>query len=107
MDITFVNGNNVWKFHDNMMIGTLWKRVTDGRTDRRMDRRMDSSAFSAAWSQLKIWYIAEAWITRGNRQNDVNIQFCHMYDITDWDGAINLLGVFSWVKKKTEYIMWP
>ena len=34
MDITFVNGNNSWKFHDTMR-GTLWKwcqRQTDGRT---------------------------------------------------------------------------
>ena len=31
MDITFVNGNNYWKFHDDTMTGTLWKRWTDGQ----------------------------------------------------------------------------
>ena len=50
MDITFVNGNNSWKFHDDTMTGTLWKKgVTDGRTDGRTDR----SVLRAAWSQLK------------------------------------------------------
>ena len=38
MDITFVHCNNAWKFHDDTMMGTWWKRC-DGRTDRRMDRR--------------------------------------------------------------------
>ena len=36
MDITFVNGNNSWKIHDDTMTGTLWKRChrrTDGRTE--------------------------------------------------------------------------
>ena len=36
MDITFVNGNNSRKFHDDKMTGTLWKRCnrrTDGQTD--------------------------------------------------------------------------
>ena len=35
--ITFVNGNNSWKFHDDVMTGTLWKRCrrwSDGRMDR-------------------------------------------------------------------------
>ena len=31
IDITLVNGNNSWKFHDDMTRGTLWKRC-----DRRM-----------------------------------------------------------------------
>ena len=26
MDITFLNGNNSWKFHDNTLTGTLYKR---------------------------------------------------------------------------------
>ena len=36
MDITFVNGNNSWKIHDNTMTGTMWKRC-----HRRMDRRTE------------------------------------------------------------------
>ena len=41
MDITLVNSNQSWKFHDNTMRGTLSKRcdrqTTDGRTDRQTD----------------------------------------------------------------------
>ena len=37
MNITFVIGNNSWKFHDDMITGTLWKRC-DRQTDRRTDR---------------------------------------------------------------------
>ena len=38
MDNNFVNGNNSWKFQDDTMTGTLWKRC-DGRTDRRTDEQ--------------------------------------------------------------------
>ena len=44
MDITFDHGNNSWKFHDDTMMGTWWKRCdrqTDGRTDRQTDRQTD------------------------------------------------------------------
>ena len=34
MDVTFINGNNSWKFHDDTMIGKLWKRW-HRRTNRR------------------------------------------------------------------------
>ena len=57
IDITFLNGNNSWKFHDDTMRGTLWKRCdrqTDRQTDRRTDGRTDWSVCRAAWSQLKI-----------------------------------------------------
>ena len=40
MFITFVNGNDSWKFHDNTMKRTLWKRCdrrTNGQTDGRTD----------------------------------------------------------------------
>ena len=40
MDITFVNGNGLWKFHDDTMTGTLSKRC-DRRTDRQTDGPMD------------------------------------------------------------------
>ena len=52
MDITFVNGNHSWKFHDDTMTGTLWKRC-HRQTDRRTGRRMDRCVLRAAWSQLK------------------------------------------------------
>ena len=48
MDVTFVIGNNSWKFHDDAMMGTWWKRC-DGRTDRQRDW----TSHIAAWSQLK------------------------------------------------------
>ena len=40
MDITSDHGNNSWKFHDDTMMGTWWKRCdrqTDGRTDGQTD----------------------------------------------------------------------
>ena len=40
VDITFVIGNNSWKFHDDTMMGTYWKRC-DGQTDRQTDRQKD------------------------------------------------------------------
>ena len=40
MDITSDNGNISWKFHDDTMMGTWWKRC-DGRTDRQTDRQTD------------------------------------------------------------------
>ena len=40
MDITFVIGNNSWKFHDDTITGTLWKRC-DRQTDRQTDGRTD------------------------------------------------------------------
>ena len=42
MDITSVNGNYWWKFHDDMMTRTLWKRCDgrkNGRTDGQTDRK--------------------------------------------------------------------
>ena len=38
MDINFVKGNNPWKFHDDMMTGTCWKRC-DGQTYRQTNRQ--------------------------------------------------------------------
>ena len=53
MDITSVIGNNSWKFRDDMMTGTQWKRCdkqTDGRTSGRTDRQTDRKRCS--WSCL-------------------------------------------------------
>ena len=36
MDITFVIGDNTWKFHDDTMMGAWWKRC-DGQTDWRTE----------------------------------------------------------------------
>ena len=55
MDITSDDGNNSWKFHDDTMMGTWWKRC-DGQTDGRTDRRTDWTSHIAAWSQLKKHY---------------------------------------------------
>ena len=56
MDITFDRGDNSWKFHDDTMMGTWWKRC-DRQTDRQMDRQTDgrteNTICRAAWSQLK------------------------------------------------------
>ena len=54
-DVFFVIGNNSWKFHDDTMIGTWWKRC-DGQTDGRTDRQTDWTIHRAAWSQLKKGY---------------------------------------------------
>ena len=51
MDITFIYGNNSWKFHDDKMTGTLLKKMW--QTDGQMDR----SFLRAAWSQLKTYII--------------------------------------------------
>ena len=56
MDITFDHGNNSWKFHDDTMMGTWWKRCdrqTDRQTDGRTDARTENTICRAAWSQLK------------------------------------------------------
>ena len=56
MVITSDHGNNSWKFHDDTMMGTWWKRC-DRRTDRQADGRTDWTSHIAAWSQLKThWY---------------------------------------------------
>ena len=43
MEIAIVNGNNFWKFHDDTMSGTLWKKVlqTDRQTDGQTDGRTE------------------------------------------------------------------
>ena len=56
MDVTFVIGNNSWKFHDDTMMGTWWKRC-DGRTDGWTDW----TSHIAAWSQLKIMASVQIW----------------------------------------------
>ena len=47
--ITSVIGNNSWKFHDDTMRGTLWKRC-----NRQTDWQTERSVLRAAWSQLKM-----------------------------------------------------
>ena len=74
MDITFDHGNNSWKFHDDTMMGTWWKRC-DRRTDRRTDRQTENTICRAAWSQLKIF---ELW----NWKVHCIIQGTHYSDVT-------------------------
>ena len=57
MDVTFVIGNNSWKFHDDAMMGTWWKRC-DGRTDRRTDGLNQSYSCSvAAKNSIHQWLL--------------------------------------------------
>ena len=37
MDVTYVIGDNSWKFYDDTMMGNSQKGVTDGRTDGQTD----------------------------------------------------------------------
>ena len=37
MNIPFVNGNNSWKFNDDLIKGTLWNGVTNWQTDGRTE----------------------------------------------------------------------
>ena len=56
MDLTLVQCDNSWKFHDDTMMGTWSKRCdrrTDGQTDGQTDRRTENTIHRAAWSQLK------------------------------------------------------
>ena len=89
MDITSVIGNNSWKFHDDTMTGTLWKRCnrrTDGLTDRRTDR---ISVLGAAWSQLKaLWGVFQSvhqlWNGRSNNpalRTDIQDMQCMYFKI--------------------------
>ena len=64
MDITSDHGNKSWKFHDDTMMGTWWKRCdrrTDRQTDGRTDGRKDWTSQKAAWSQLKNRSIQSSW----------------------------------------------
>ena len=45
MGITFINGNNCWKFHHDLMTETLWKRC-HRRTNGRMDIWMGRQKYS-------------------------------------------------------------
>ena len=58
MDVTFVNGNKSWKFHDDAMTVTLWEGVTNGRTDRQTDRRTDRGVLrTGVQFFVQLWYI--------------------------------------------------
>ena len=47
-DFTLVIGNNSWKFYDDTMMETWWKRC-----DRRAHGQTENTIHQAAWSQLK------------------------------------------------------
>ena len=55
MDITFGQGNMSWKFDDDTLTGTCWKRCnrrTDGRTDRQTyERQVHCGIFTC----LSLW----------------------------------------------------
>ena len=69
MDITFVNGNNSWKSHDDAMTATLWKGChswTDGKR-----------CYWADWSQLKLLTL-KVWI---NWTSNPQLQYPFIYRI--------------------------
>ena len=68
MDITLVIGNNSWKFHDDMMMGTLSKRC-----HRQTDRQTEIAILKAAWTQLKImiWHVFQAVILSTWKYSDI------------------------------------
>ena len=51
MDITFDHGNNSWKFHDDTMMGTWWKRC-DRQTDRLRDLIAATGLVISNWIQI-------------------------------------------------------
>ena len=79
MGNTSINGDNSWKFDDDMMKGTQWKSVTDGRTDRtdRRTDRLNHSQNCLHWSQLKNqWYPLGMRISNGEvflNHGDMNV----------------------------------
>ena len=50
MDITFVIGDNSWKFHDDTMMGT-WRKRCDGQTDGQTDK----------WTEPFIKLLGRSW----------------------------------------------
>ena len=51
MDVTLVLGDNSWKFHDDIVMMNIVKKVR--RTDRQTDGRTENTIHRAAWSQLR------------------------------------------------------
>ena len=86
MNITFVNDNFFWKFHDDTMTETVKKLW---RTDRCTDRwQMDRTIHRAAWSQLKNKANLRDFITVTGLvilfKLDSNHQFFGSYDLEIW-----------------------
>ena len=78
MDITSVNSDNSWKFHYDIMMGNIVKKVwqTDGRTDWQMDW----TVHRAPWSQLKV-ILVNFW-----RLGKLNIMHWWRHNVTPCTG---------------------
>ena len=77
MNITFVNGNNFWKFDDAIIRGTLG--VINRRTNRHTDGRTDWSALRATWLQLKTSVKQNCSL---NNRHGAHFQFSTVYRLS-------------------------
>ena len=57
----FVNENNSWKFYYDVMTGTLWKGVKDGRTGVRQDGQKCSKSCLVAATKIPHWIFFKFW----------------------------------------------
>ena len=77
MNITYVNGSNCWKFHDDMMRGTLWKSC-----DRRMSLE---NLFSAAMKKAALhtcFFFLALWLLHIRQFMPVNESSSPYYDFS-------------------------
>ena len=82
----FVIGNNSWKFCDDTITGTLWKRC-----DRQTDGRTERGVLRAASSQLKITYKLVSYL-EGNMGNMYNIiMMCYLFHNVAWLNIIQVV----------------
>ena len=118
MDITFDNGNNSWKFHDDMMTQTLWTRRSENdNTPQPLDQWTNSPFIGQQVGNCKSFtlthYLADLFaMHRGPRSNPLCIQ--HHIQLTSlsfqvsrpsqsWDTAISKFDLEnprsrSWVR---------
>ena len=54
MDVTFVIGNNSWKFDDDTMMGTWSKSCQKGVTDRQTEKPIHSAAKNYAFEIVQV-----------------------------------------------------
>ena len=90
---------DLWKFHDDTMMGTWWKRC-DRQTDGRTDGQTDWTSHIAAWSQLKIIHSRECiWkCCLQNGSHFVQASMCwHM------NNNVNSQGPATWFHYQVMY----
>ena len=116
MDIASVHGNKSWKFHDDTIMGTWWKRC-DGRTDGQTDGWTDWTSHIAAWSQLKIhinwilgfkcdnriWHWPWPWFWIFT----VNLEFAISQAKMVWLSKNEKSTQILWTEDLNDYQVWP